>query len=140
AEVTSEGGMVGGNVLVYPNATYDASGTAIGGNVQAARATKVQLVTTAVNGNVQSEECSDVTMPTGTVAGDIKPGDRGSVDIDGVFVDGNVQVYDNTGGVAILNNEIGGNLQCEGNVPAPTGGNNVVHGSAEDQCEGLAVP
>jgi len=100
----------------------------------------VRLDTTAVDGNVQSEESTAVTVLAGTVGGDIQPDDGGSVEIDGVFVDGNVQVYDNTGGVVIQNAEIGGNLQCQGNVPAPTGGNNVVHGSAEDQCAGLAVP
>lgn len=49
-----------------------------------------------------------------------------------------MQAYDNAGGVTISDNVIDGNLQCEGNAPAPTGGGNVVRGNAEGQCSGLA--
>ena len=45
----------------------------------------------------------------------------------------------NTGGVAIGQNTVNGNLQCKENAPAPTGGRNVVQGSKEDQCASLAT-
>jgi hypothetical protein len=38
----------------------------------------------------------------------------------------------------VTDNVIDGNLQCQGNAPAPTGGGNVVSGNAEDQCASLA--
>lgn len=37
----------------------------------------------------------------------------------------------------ILANRIDGNLQCKENVPPPTGGDNIVQGSKEDQCATL---
>lgn len=52
-------------------------------------------------------------------------------------VDGDVQAFDNTGGVDISRNRIGGNLQCKENFPAPTGGDNTVDGNMEDQCANL---
>jgi hypothetical protein len=37
----------------------------------------------------------------------------------------------------VQSNFIDGNLQCKENVPAPTGGANVVQGNKEDQCARL---
>jgi hypothetical protein len=48
-----------------------------------------------------------------------------------------VQAFQNDGGVLVRGNVIDGNLQCKGNRPAPTGGNNKVEGSKEDQCSSL---
>ena len=39
--------------------------------------------------------------------------------------------------LVIGNNTVDGNLQCEDNNPAPTGGGNTVEGDKEDQCSGL---
>ena len=50
---------------------------------------------------------------------------------------GNLQAFQNTGGVEIRRNVIDGNLQCKTNNPAPIGGNNVVGGNKEDQCKRL---
>jgi hypothetical protein len=52
-------------------------------------------------------------------------------------VGGNIQIVGNRGGVDVSANRVDGNLQCEENSPAPTGGANVVRGSAEDQCARL---
>jgi hypothetical protein len=46
-------------------------------------------------------------------------------------------VFQNPGGVSITSNRVNGNLQCKENVPAPTGGGNIVQGNKEDQCAGL---
>ena len=51
--------------------------------------------------------------------------------------DGNVQLWGN-GAIDVSDNVIDANLQCKGNAPAPTGGNNQVSGDAEDQCRALA--
>jgi hypothetical protein len=51
-------------------------------------------------------------------------------------VGGNMQVFQNTGGVTLLNNIIAQNLQCKANRPAPTGSGNRA-GSKEDQCAAL---
>jgi hypothetical protein len=52
-------------------------------------------------------------------------------------IGGNLQAFQNTGGVEIRRNVIDGNLQCKTNNPAPIGGNNVVGGVKEDQCRRL---
>ena len=52
-------------------------------------------------------------------------------------VGGNIQAFQNTGGVEIRGNRVDGNLQCKENHPAPVGGNNIVDGSKEDQCSRL---
>jgi hypothetical protein len=49
-----------------------------------------------------------------------------------------VQVVGNRAQASIFNNTIVGNLQCKENSPAPVGGGNLVHGSAEDQCASFA--
>jgi hypothetical protein len=49
---------------------------------------------------------------------------------------GNLQAFQNTGGVTLTNNRMKGNLQCKENEPAPTGGGNRA-ASKEDQCSRL---
>ena len=51
-------------------------------------------------------------------------------------VGSDVQLFDNRGAY-VASNRVDGNLQCKGNVPAPTGGSNVVQGNKEDQCRSL---
>ena len=53
-------------------------------------------------------------------------------------IGGNLQAFQNTGGLSIAANTIDGNLQCKGNRPAPTGGDNIVKGNKEDQCANLS--
>lgn len=138
ASVTYDGGHIDGNVLVYPSASFDATGTSVNGNVQAERSSQVTLTDANVGGSVQTESASGLAVVGGTVDGNIQPDDGGSVLVDGVNVNGDVQPFDNRGGVTITDNFIEGNLQCKGNDPAPSGGGNIVHGNAEDQCAGLA--
>ena len=47
---------------------------------------------------------------------------------------GDLQLFANLGGTAVSNNRVSGNLQCADNLPAPTGGRNIVAGNKEDQC------
>jgi len=51
--------------------------------------------------------------------------------------DGDVQYFGNRGTIKITRNRIDGNLQCKENVPAPSGGGNIVQGNKEDQCARL---
>jgi hypothetical protein len=52
-------------------------------------------------------------------------------------IGGNLQAFQNTGGVEIRDNRIDGNLQCKANRPAPVGDGNIVQGNKEDQCRNL---
>jgi hypothetical protein len=49
-------------------------------------------------------------------------------------IGGNLQAFQNTGGLSITGNIIDGNLQCKENDPPPAGSGNTVEGSMEDQC------
>ena len=62
----------------------------------------------------------------------------GPVVIGSNAVAGNVQLWDN-GAIDVSDNDIAGDLQCEGNDPTPTGGGNRVDGDAEGQCSALAL-
>ena len=53
-------------------------------------------------------------------------------------VAGNVQLWDN-GAIDVSDDDIAGDLQCEGNDPAATGGGNRVDGDVEGQCSALAL-
>jgi hypothetical protein len=57
--------------------------------------------------------------------------------LEGNVVGSDLKANFNDGGVEIRGNDIDGNLQCQGNEPPPTGGDNVVGGNKEDQCENL---
>jgi hypothetical protein len=46
-------------------------------------------------------------------------------------------LFANRGTQSVTGNRINGNLQCKENVPAPTGGGNIVQGNKEDQCARL---
>jgi hypothetical protein len=54
----------------------------------------------------------------------------------GNTIGGNLAAEDNSGGLTISVNQIGGDLQCEGNAPAPDVEGNAVVGNREGQCSG----
>jgi hypothetical protein len=91
----------------------------VGGSVQVVQGKKARVISSRVKMDVLYDEQS------------------GEVIVRRNSVGGNVQAFQNTGGVRIRGNVIDGNLQCKENKPAPTGGNNRVEGSKEDQCEKL---
>ena len=119
ASLVAVGGAVAGNVLVYPAASFDADRTVVDGNVQAERSVAVRLVMVRLDGDVQTDRTDVTTVEGGRVAG-------------------TVQVWDN-GSVEVWDNRIEGDLQCEGNTPAPIGGGNRVDGGAEGQCSALGL-
>jgi hypothetical protein len=125
------------NVVVPDGATCSLSGTIVEGNVIVGTGSTLTSTGARVDGNVQAEGARQVSLSGGTVGGSVQLEQGGAVSVDGVTVGSDVQVNANTGGVSITRNDIDGNLQCQSNAPAPTGGENVVRGSAEDQCATL---
>jgi len=115
--------------------------------------------TVYVVGNIQADNAARVNVYPGSfVGGSIQIVQSGAADIHGVDINsdlyfddndlflnaayntigGNLQAFQNTGGVSIISNNIDGNLQCKENQPAPTGGGNIVQGNMEDQCANFA--
>jgi hypothetical protein len=146
------------NVRVPQGATCRLQGTKVKGTVKVERDATLRAEDVVVIGNVQGENARDVMVLDGSRVGgsvQVVQGRRASVRKSRINADilydenngplyivrnivgGNVQVFQNTGGVEIRGNRIDGNLQCKANRPPPTGGNNVVQGNKEDQCRRL---
>jgi hypothetical protein len=129
---------VQGTVKVERNAVLSASGIRVIGNVQGENARNVAVLNSRVGGSVQVLQGRAATVRNTIVTHDILYDDNIAAlrAIDNT-VGGNIQAFQNTGGVRISTNFVDGNLQCKANVPRPTGGGNVVQGNKEDQCAAL---
>jgi hypothetical protein len=139
ATCTLRGTKVKGTIKVNNNARLEAIDVNVIGNVQGEGARNVIVrKTSRVGGSIQVVQGKRAKVANSKVNGDILYDDQGGrVSALRNSVGGNVQVFQNTGGTRIAGNVIDGNLQCKENHPAPTGGNNRVQGSKEDQCENL---
>jgi hypothetical protein len=132
ATCTLDGTRVQGTVYVENDATLRARGVSVIGNVQAENARLVVVRNSSVGGSIQVVQGRQAAVFGTEVNGDILYDENS-----GELLGGNVQAFQNTGGVWIGRNVIDGNLQCKENNPPPTGGGNVVHGEKEDQCKNL---
>ena len=139
ASCTLKGTKVKGTIKINKNARLEAIDVNVVGNVQGEGARNVIVrKTSRVGGSVQVVQGKRAKVANSRVNGDILYDDqRGRVVALKNKVGGNVQAFQNTGGTRVAGNVIDGNLQCKENKPAPTGGNNRVEGSKEDQCRNL---
>jgi len=136
---TLNGTFVQGTVKVERGATLQAQGIQVIGNVQGEGAADVAVRSSRVGGSVQVKQGGAAETSGSQVTGDIQYDQQsGALRVADNAVNGSVQVVANRGGAEIATNTIDGNLQCKENAPPPTGGGNLVHGNAEDQCEALA--
>jgi hypothetical protein len=143
------------NVRVPPGATCRLNGTVVKGTVKAERNAVLIARNVRVIGNVQAENARRVVVAAGArVGGSVQAVQGGRVRVvdsrinADVLVDendllntinrnrigGNIQAFQNTGGVRIYGNRVDGNLQCKENRPRPVGARNIVQGNKEDQC------
>jgi hypothetical protein len=133
------GTVVQGTVKVERAATLQANAVNVIGNVQGEGAANVVVRGSRVGGSVQVKQGGAAETSASRVTGDIQYDlQTRALRVADNFVGGSVQVVANTGGIVIATNTIDGNLQCKENAPPPTGGGNLVHGNAEDQCATLA--
>jgi hypothetical protein len=138
AACTLDGTFVQGTVKVERAATLQANAVQVIGNVQGEGAANVVVRGSGVGGSVQVKQGGVAETSGSVVTGDIQYDQQtGALRVADNLVGGSVQVVANSGGIAIATNTIDGNLQCKENAPPPTGGGNLVHGNAEDQCETL---
>jgi hypothetical protein len=139
ATCTLDGTRVQGTVKVERAATLQADDITVIGNVQAEGAANVVVRSSRVGGSVQVKQGGAADTSGSQVTGDIQYDQQtGALRAVDNVVGGSVQVVANSGGIVIATNTIDGNLQCKENAPPPTGGGNLVHGNAEDQCATLA--
>lgn len=139
ASCVLEGTIVEGTIKVGTGSTLQATGVRVDGNVQAEESKLVVVRGNSdVGGSIQIVQGWAARVLRTHVTGDILYDDNTrALKANYNRVGGNVQAFQNTGGVEIIGNRIDGNLQCKENRPAPTGGNNVVQGNKEDQCARL---
>jgi hypothetical protein len=152
------GAVVVDNVVVPPNATCVMTGTRATGSVRAEVGATLVANRVIIIGDVQSDSAKRVTVRRqSTIGGSIQVQQGGGATILDSSVTGTVEVQDVVGSTRVANtaiggdlkynanrgtgtlslNRINGNMQCQGNFPAPTGSGNLVGGVKEDQCRGL---
>jgi hypothetical protein len=132
------GTKVEGTIKVESRAVLIADEVRVIGNVQAENSKRVVFRDGRVGGSIQIVQSGSARVARTIVKGDILfDDDSRPVEAIRNRVGGNVQAFQNTGGVVIRGNRIDGNLQCKANRPRPTGGNNIVGGNKEDQCARL---
>ena len=139
ARCTLNSTRVKGTIKVSRGAVLSARNVIVIGNVQGEGAAIVNVLGgSRIGGSVQIVQGGAATVADSRINGDILyDTQRRLVRALRNIVGGNVQAFQNSGGVQILRNRIGGNLQCKANRPAPTGGFNIVGGNKEDQCRRL---
>jgi hypothetical protein len=131
--------FVKGTVKVERRATLRAFGIRVVGNVQAENALRVIVRDgSRVGGSVQIVQGGAARILGNRINGDILFDEQDlALAANRNVIGGDLQAFQNTGGVEIRNNRIDGNLQCKENRPAPVGGGNIVQGNKEDQCRRL---
>ncbi len=139
ATCTLDGTNVRGNIAVRSGATLDATGVSVRGNIQSDGHAAVGVNgASKVGGSIQLRRGGAFNILDTAVSGDIQVDEnRGASSLDANTVGDDVHVIRHRDGVSITDNQIDGNLQCRDNVPAPTGGGNVVEGTADGQCRRL---
>ncbi|WP_432558735.1 hypothetical protein [Granulicoccus sp. GXG6511] len=128
---------IDGDVVVPSGATCTINGGDIDGNVKVYRNATVHVNGTTVKGNLQAENHRHVASARARIDGSIQLKQGGSADLTANRVNSDIQSFTNRGRQVFRSNVVDGNLQCKENVPAPTGGANIVHGNKEDQCRRL---
>lgn len=134
-----QGTRVDGNIRLNAGSTLDARDVTVIGNVQGEGATSVVLAgQTRVDGSVQLKQGGRATLVGISINGDLQyESNRGPLAAQSNRVGGNIQLSSNGGGISLLDNSARGNLQCQGNNPAPQGSGNTA-ASIEDQCAAMA--
>ena len=133
------GTRVKGTITVQNNARLIAKRVVVIGNVQAENAAHVKLLQgSRVGGSVQLVQGGGAVLSDSFIDSDILLDSNSSYLISARnSVGGNIQVFQNSGGVEVSGNVVNGNLQCKENFPDPIGGGNIVNGNKEDQCSQL---
>ena len=134
-----DGTIVRGNISVRSGATLDATGVSVRGNIHSDEHAAVSVDgASKVGGSIQLRRGGAFNILDTAVGGDIQVDEnRGASSLDANTVGDDVHVIRHRDGVTVTNNQIDGNLQCRDNVPAPTGGGNVVEGNVDGQCRRL---
>lgn len=125
------------NLRVPQGATCTLRGTKVQGTVKVERGATLRASGIRVIGNVQAEGAARVNVASSSIGGSIQVVQGKHSAVDRNAVKGDIQYFSNRGAISITRNRVDGNLQCKSNIPAPTGGGNIVQGVKQDQCARL---
>lgn len=130
-------GDVDGDIVVGPGSVCVVGAVTVDGDIRAGSGATLIVEGAQVEGDVLGDGFADLRVTGGVVDGAVRLLGGGTAVVLGVTVEGDIQAERNTGPLQISDNTLDGNLRCEGNAPAPTGGGNIVTGDKEGQCSGL---
>ena len=139
ASCTLENVTVTGNVFVSPLATLTTRGVNVGGSIQADGHKRVTIAANSrITGDVQIKQGGSARVVTARVGGTLEvESNTGTHLLSRNTVSGDMKVNQNTGvSTTVQYNRINGNLQCQDNLPAPTGTGNTAS-LKEGQCQTL---
>lgn len=129
--LSANGAKIDGNVEVQQNAQFTAfNGSTIGSNVHCNHCEVADVQASTVMGNLEDNAVSEGAFITSSHIGGNLQIHNGTdffgtgFHLDGNTIGGNLAFNQNTGSSEISGNMITGNLQCEKNMPPPTGGAN----------------
>jgi hypothetical protein len=143
------------NVLVPERAVCTLEGTTVTGNIKVEARGVMRAFEVRVAGNVQGENVLTVIVAEGSeIEGNVQVVKSRLARVVDSRIDGNILLHENhflnvvrrnviahdlqvfkiSGGATIIDNQIGGNLQCKGIDPRPVLLRNAVEGDAEGQC------
>lgn len=133
----SLGAITVANVQVPAGARCELIGTVLTGSLQAQGAAALRLEGARLLGSLQWVDGGAVTASATRIEGSVQvERATGLLWLQDLQPTGDLQLFDNRGGATLVDNRIGGNLQCKGNQPAPAGSGNQA-ASKQDQCAGL---
>jgi hypothetical protein len=138
--LSSNGATIDGNVNVQQNAQFAAfTGSTIGGNVHCNQCEVADVQDSTVKGNQLDNGVSEgAFIRNSHIFGNLRI-HHGTdffatgFHIDGNTIGGNLEFNQNTGLSDISGNKVTGNLQCNNNMPPPTGGGNTAR-QLQGQC------
>ena len=124
---------IDGDVKVPSNVACTLAGTRVDGNVKVESGASLATQNARIGGNVQAENHRQVNLAGGAMGGSVQLKQGGGANIASVSVKGDIQLFENRGAQTVRNNRVDGNLQCQSNSPAPTGGGNIMQEKKKDQ-------
>ena len=142
APCTLIGTEVEGNITIFSGGSLIAVDAVVDGNIKADTADFIDLQNTEVGGDIKLDEMvGDISLISdSTIDGDIKLDEnRSRLHLLRNYIDEDLEVIRNSGGVVISDNVIEGNLKCDKNSPRPEGSNNMVAGKQQKQCSNLQL-
>jgi thermitase len=125
------------NILVTSDQTCVLVGTRVTGNIKVEARATLRAIGIQVKGNIQAKGAMAVRISESLILGSVQFEEGESAYLQFTSMSGGAQFFKNTGSLTIVDNTIGGNLQCKENRLPPTGGRNLVQGNKEGQCSNL---